>query len=120
METNGFRQKDGTIKYKRIKTDSLLKNECNVWVYNTGFGKSSIDETSFLHPATFPEKLAEDHIVSWSNEGDIVYDCFGGSGTTAKMSNKWNRKWILSEISKKYCEIAQKRIQPYLNQTSLF
>jgi len=120
METNGFRQKDGTIKYKRIKTDSLLKDECNVWVYATGFGKSSIDETSFLHPATFPEQLPKDHIHTWSNEGDIVYDCFGGSGTTAKMAHLQKRQWILSEISKEYVEIAEKRIAPYLAQTSLF
>lgn len=38
------------------------------------------------HPAVFPEQLANDHIISWSNEGDIVFDPFMGSGTTGK---KW-------------------------------
>lgn len=92
----------------------------NVWEYPNGYGKSSKDDIAFSHPAIFPEKLAEDHIVSWSNEGDIVYDCFGGSGTTAKMAHKWKRNWILSEISAEYCELAEKRLHPYLSQTTLF
>ena len=51
-----------------------------------------------------------DHIISWSNEGDLVYDPFMGSGTTAKMAIANKRNWIGSEISKEYCEIAEKRI----------
>jgi site-specific DNA-methyltransferase (adenine-specific) len=86
----------------------------NIWEYCV----SSNDKTK--HPAPFPETLAEDHIVSWSNEGDLVYDCFGGSGTVAKMAHKWKRNWILSEISSEYVQIAEKRIAPYLAQTSLF
>jgi DNA modification methylase len=86
----------------------------NVWKYNVGQN----DTTD--HPAVFPEKLASEHIYSWSNENDIIYDCFGGSGTTAKMAHLSNRNWILSEISKEYCDIAQKRIQPYLDQQRLF
>jgi DNA modification methylase len=119
--TDAKKEKADAVRWRDEKlhvNETRIKG--NIWNYATGMNGSSKDELAFLHPAIFPEKLAEDHIVSWSNEGDIVYDCFGGSGTTAKMSNKWNRKWILSEISKKYCEIAQKRIQPYLNQTSLF
>jgi len=88
----------------------------NVWEYAAGNGHG--DYTG--HPAPFPEKLAADHIYSWSNENDIVYDCFGGSGTTAKMAHKLKRNWILSEISKEYVQLAEKRIAPYLAQTSLF
>lgn len=66
------------------------------------------------HPAVFPEQLANDHIISWSNEGDLVYDPFMGSGTTAKMAILNNRNWIGSEISKEYCEIAEKRINENL------
>ena len=66
------------------------------------------------HPAIFPEKLAGDHIISWSNENDLVYDPFIGSGTTAKMAILNNRKYIGSEISKEYCEIAEKRINENL------
>lgn len=62
------------------------------------------------HKAIFPEKLANDHIISWSNEGDLIYDCFMGSGTTAKMAKINNRKWIGSEISKEYCDIIHARV----------
>jgi len=86
----------------------------NIWEYVTSLN----DKTE--HPAVFPEKLAADHIYSWSNEGDIVYDPFMGSGTTAKMAHIHKRKWIGSEISSKYVELAYKRIDPYLRQTSLF
>lgn len=66
------------------------------------------------HPATFPEKLAQDHILSWSNEGDIVLDPFMGSGTTAKMALLNNRKYIGFEISKEYCDLANKRLSKIL------
>ncbi|MGB4985374.1 MAG: site-specific DNA-methyltransferase, partial [Erysipelotrichaceae bacterium] len=72
------------------------------------------------HPAVFPEKLAADHIYTWSNEGDLVYDPFMGSGTTAKMAHIYKRNWIGSEISAEYVELANKRLDPYLRQTSLF
>jgi DNA modification methylase len=85
----------------------------NVWEIPRG--ASTTD-----HPAVFPEKLVADHIHSWSNEGDIVYDPFGGSGTTAKMAHVYNRSWIMSEISKEYADMAEKRIKPFLAQTSLF
>ena len=62
------------------------------------------------HPATFPEQLANDHIISWSNEGDLVYDPFMGSGTTAKMAKFNNRNYIGSEISKEYCKIIEQRL----------
>jgi len=71
---------------------------------------NSKDKVSFEHPATFPEKLATDHILSWSNTGDLVYDCFMGSGTTAKMCIVNNRDYIGSEISKEYCDIIDKRL----------
>jgi len=75
----------------------------NIWKYTTSFNGVN-------HPAPFPEQLAEDHILSWSNLGDIVYDPFMGSGTTAKMSLINKRKFIGSEISKDYCDIASERL----------
>ena len=71
------------------------------------------------HPAVFPEQLANDHIISWSNENDLVYDPFMGSGTTAKMSIINNRNWIGSEISKEYCEIIRARIPEVKPQEAL-
>lgn len=117
---SSYRQKNGElVKKERIEVKEFSVRE-NVWEVANGYGFSSTDDIAFKHPAIFPEKLAQDHIYSWSNEGDLVYDCFGGSGTVAKMAHKLKRKWILSEISKEYCEIAQKRINPYIMQTELF
>jgi site-specific DNA-methyltransferase (adenine-specific) len=58
----------------------------------------------------FPESLIADHITSWSNEGDIVYDPFIGSGTTALAARSLGRNYIGSEISQEYCQIAEKRL----------
>jgi len=63
------------------------------------------------HPARFPEALAHDHIHTWSNEGDIVYDPFMGSGTTAKMAMLLNRRYLGSEISAEYCVEAENRLR---------
>ena len=107
-------------KLGKVMTIKEYKLRGNIWEYETGLNGHSKDGIAFKHPAIFPEKLAQEHIHTWSNEGDIVYDCFGGSGTTAKMAHLQKRQWILSEISKEYVGIAEKRIAPYLAQTSLF
>lgn len=95
-----------------------IKN--NIWSYGTGSGKTTADAIAFGHPAQFPEQLAKDHILSWSNEGDIVYDPFMGSGTTAKAAHQLKRNWIGSEISSEYVDLANKRLEPYLAQETLF
>lgn len=84
----------------------------NYWEFNTGTNCTTKDKVAFQHPAIFPEKLAYDHIISWSNEGDLIYDPFMGSGTTAKAAISANRNWIGSEISSEYCEIIRKRLEP--------
>lgn len=81
----------------------------NIWKYNIGSAVSS-DKIAFSHSAIFPEQLANDHIISWSNEGDIVLDPMCGSGTTCKMAQINNRNYIGIDISKEYCEIARNRI----------
>lgn len=109
------RLSSGEVRYKN---DKGLLNEYssrfNVWLYGTGSYKTSKDEITRGHPAAFPEKLAHDHIHTWSNEGDLVYDPFMGSGTTGKCAHMMKRNWIGSEISPEYCELANKRIEPYL------
>lgn len=114
------RNKDGSIKENEKINVQEYGYRFNIWEYATGKGMTTTDEIAFEHPAMFPEKLVQDHILTWSNEGELVYDCFGGSGTTAKMAHLTKRNWILSEISKEYCEIANQRLKPYLTQTSLF
>lgn len=68
------------------------------------------------HPAIFPIRLAKDHILSWSNEGDIVLDPFIGSGTTAVACINTNRQYIGFEISDEYCKIANERINNILKE----
>jgi len=85
----------------------------NIWKYNVGKGFNSKDKESHEHPAIFPEQLAEDHILSWSNEGDVILDPFSGSGTTCKMAKKNKRKFIGIDISEEYCKLAEKIIAKY-------
>jgi site-specific DNA-methyltransferase (adenine-specific) len=127
-KTTTYRSKDGTTKKLNKKALDRLKNSLNdktklmsnIWKIPAGFGVSTTDKEAFKHPAIFPEKLAANHIVSWSNENDLVYDPFMGSGTTAKSSHIYKRRWIGSELSQEYTEIANKRLKPYLTQTTLF
>ncbi len=107
--------KDRENKYKGIQGGEHSFREdygmrFNVWRYANGGNNTSKDKETFEHPAPFPEQLALDHIISWSNKGDIVYDPFMGSGTTAKMCVLTERNWIGSEISSEYCEIIKKRV----------
>lgn len=105
------REKDGTLTNKGKKVINEFGTRTNIWKYNNGKGFSSKDKIAYQHPAIFPEKLVEDHIKSWSNPGDIVFDPFGGSGTTAKVSIELNRNWIYVEKVEKYCDLAKKRIE---------
>ena len=104
------RNKDG----ERNTGKSTVRNEYgkrfNIWNYPIGGGHSATDKIAYEHPAIFPEQLAEDNILSWSNEGDTVYDPFMGSGTVAKMAKKNNRLYIGSEISAEYCDIIKRRL----------
>ena len=107
-----FRQTGDDIMETHLKTPvKSHKIKGNIWRYSTGFNKSTKDKIAFKHPAIFPEQLANDHILSWSNEGDLIYDPFMGSGTTAKMAISNNRNWVGSEISSEYCDITNKRIE---------
>jgi len=91
----------------------------NVFEYNVGYMNTTKDKNAYRHPAMFPEKLANDHIVSWSNEGDIVLDPMCGSGTTCKMAMINNRKYIGIDISGEYCEMARKRIAEHEQQLTI-
>jgi len=113
-DSNKLKQKN------EITTTDEYRIKDNIWDYNVGQNQSSKDQIAFEHTAIFPEKLAADHIYTWSNEGDLIYDCFSGSGTTVKMAHLQKRNWIGSEISKEYVELSEKRIAPYLAQTFLF
>lgn len=112
VKTSSFRQ-DATGTLEKAHTvgkvsDTRIKG--NVWSISSGFGKGTLDDV-FGHPATFPEALARDHILSWSNPGDTVLDPMCGSGTTGKMAVLWDRHFIGIEISEEYLAIARKRIE---------
>jgi len=111
---NTQRGKDGKLKKtKDIKPVPDFSPRNNIWRYNVGKGFNSSDKESHSHPAIFPEKLAEDHILSWSNEGDVVLDPFVGSGTTCKMAKKNKRHYIGIDISEEYCNLARSIIEKY-------
>lgn len=109
------RGKEGTLNYKKVER-TKEKKVGNVFFYSIGGGISTKDKIAYKHPAIFPEKLAFDQIKTWTNEGDLIYDPFMGSGTTAKVAHLLNRKWIGSEISLEYTEIANERLKEYVKQ----
>lgn len=118
----------GDIGTKRLKNGELKRvfragygefgRRTNIWRYS--IGKSTEEYSCNWHPATFPYRLASDHILSWSNEGDIVLDPFMGSGTTALAAIRLRRKYIGFELNKEYYEKLLERLNDETAQLSLF
>lgn len=106
------RDKDGEFTVKKDFHFDINEEvpRRNIWYYSVGLNGSTKDREAFEHPAIFPEKLAQDHILSWTNEGDIVFDPFMGSGTTGKMAILNKRNFIGIEKVEKYYNIALNRI----------
>ena len=101
---------DGINKKKRGELKKE-KTRTNIWSYAVGLGGTTRDRIAFQHPAVFPEKLAEDHILSWSKPGDLVLDPMCGSGTTGKMALLHGRDFIGIDISREYIDIARQRLE---------
>ena len=102
--TKSNKENGSSVRNRNEVTETKqFKHKPNIWFLN-------VSNTKLNHPAIFPEALAQDHIISWSNECDLVYDPFMGSGTTAKMAILNKRNWIGSEISEEYCKIIERRI----------
>lgn len=97
---------------KRKKDANPVKDEKikgNIWYYTVGV--NAVDRSSAkLHPATFPYQLAEDHILSWSNEGDVVLDPMMGSGTVGLACQNNNREFIGIEVVEEYFHNAKHRL----------
>lgn len=105
--------RDELVKIEdRVISDTKVMG--NVWKFSVGNRKSTPDAIAYQHPAIFPEKLAEMHIQSWSEPGDIICDFFMGSGTTAKAAVKLGRKYMGCDISPEYVEIARQRVSMYV------
>ena len=79
-----------------------------------------VDQESKSHPAPFPYDLAKDHILSWSNENEIVLDPMCGSGTTCVAAMENNRNYIGIEISPAYCDLANNRIKKHKEEMGMF
>jgi DNA modification methylase len=120
-KTRSRRTKDGDLKVQDWYVDEGDRYgvRFNVWKINGGAGYTAEEDYAYDHPAMFPEKLAGDHILSWSNEGDIVFDPMCGSGTTGKMAIKYQRRFTGIDISSGYYAIAKRRIQEALMQPRL-
>ena len=109
-KTSSMRLSNGETTKLKYEVGKDTRKMDNVWKINTGYMKGTPDKIAFKHPATFPDLLAERHILSWSNEGDLVLDPMCGSGTTCKMAKLNNRNYIGIDISQDYCDIAEQRI----------
>ena len=95
------------------KTRGILSKEkvrTNIWSYAVGKNGTTKDLYAFKHPAMFPENLARDHILSWSNPGELVFDPMCGAGTTCKMAKATGRRWLGVDISLEYTRIAERRV----------
>ena len=108
-DRGGALSENSAYRNDKSKTVNELGKRDNVWDIRAGGGESD-DFYISAHPAYFPESLARDHILSWSNPGDLVLDPFIGSGTTAKMAKETGRDFIGIDISDEYCKLARKRI----------
>ena len=115
--TTNFGQKtdrnenDELIPVRKFKPIPEYSPRTNIWRYVTGNGYSTEDKIAHQHPAIFPEQLAYDHILTWTDEKDVVYDPFAGSGTVLKAAMINNRKFMGSEIVKEYFELVNKRLK---------
>ncbi len=106
------RNKDGAlVQSKSRKPTPNFSPRHNVWKFNTGKAYTTKDNFAFAHPAMFPESLAEDHIMTWTEEGDLVVDPFVGAGTTTKMAAINGRQWLGIDMSEEYVKIANKRME---------
>lgn len=106
---NGQDEESKKSKKRKLNPNGTLKN--NVWRISPDIKLTKNEKYLLKHPARFPEELARDHIASWSNEGDLVFDPFVGSGTTAKMAKLLGRNYLGFDISQEYIDIANKRIK---------
>jgi len=104
------RNKDGELKSKETFKVADFGFRYNVWYINNGKNYTTKDDFAYSHPALYPESLAEDHILTWTNEGDLILDPMSGGGTSQKMAKLNNRKFIGIDKVEEYVEISNERI----------
>ena len=118
LELNGTTYKNYSsgeqVRKKMANPVKKQKIKGNIWEYVVG--KKSEDQEAKGHPAPFPCALARDHVISWTNKGDIVLDPMCGSGTTCRSALQLGRQYIGIDISHEYCELAKERIKSIESQ----
>lgn len=111
--TSWGREKNGTFKKgNNLSRTNETKIKKNIWGFAVG-------NKTINHPAVFPEKLAKDHIITWSNKNELVLDPFSGSGTVGIACHNLDRNFIGIELNKEYFDIATKRINDAHKQQRL-
>jgi len=108
-----FRQQDGELNDGIKAPVKHFKVKGNIWYFPTGANKTTLDKIAFKHPAMFPERLANDQIISWSQPGELIFDPFSGAGTTCKMALLNNRNYIGIDISQEYVDLSIERLSKY-------
>jgi DNA modification methylase len=98
---------DNLVPRNKVTSKNEYSPRTNIWRYVTSGG----DKIAHQHPAIFPDALARDLIISFTNEYDLVYDCFAGAGTTLKMAKLYDRRFCGSEVVKEYCDIILERLK---------
>ena len=117
----GYAARSTTHRYKDdgiLKPNTTFKGKptkefgirTNIWYYGTGWMVSTPDKIAYEHPAIFPDNLAKDHIISWSDAGDLILDPMCGSGTTCKMAKMLGRNYIGIDCSLEYCKLSERRL----------
>lgn len=104
------RNKNGDLEPRKNNIINDYGKRLAVWAYATGAGYTTKDRFAD-HPAMFPEALAHDHIASWSNAGELIFDPFSGSGTVAKMAFQNGRDYLGFDCSEEYCELSRRRVR---------
>ena len=115
----------GTERQQDGKTKSLSETQKSKCVKDFGarfniWDIPPVKNNETGHPAVFPYKLCQDHILTWSNQGDVILDPFLGSGTTRIVAYDTNRDFVGCEIDKDYFDAQEKRFAAHAAQTSLF
>ena len=108
MTGSGNRRTDGTTSKTVTRQINAMKCRGTVWDYMMAGDKNPLKR---LHPATFPDKIPYDFIQCFCPPDGIVLDPFVGSGSTAVMAKKLGRDFIGIDISREYCELAEKRLK---------
>lgn len=113
------RAKDGTVTKKNYNVHPWNIRE-DIWYYQNGYLKSTLDREAFGHGAVMPDGLAVDLIRSWSKENDIVFDPMAGTGTVLKAALMCNRRWVGCETAQEYIDIARRRIAKVVDPDEYF